>query len=457
VTDGSSLEAMARPRVLLVCDAALRPLGLERELARAGLQVIEAPNPPGDPPPDAMLLALAGAQDESLRTRLPPASEAPPLVVVFASSDPDAPAAALAAGADDALAAPIHLPELCARIQSRIRDRQAPRRTAHEHEVREALQVLVAEARAVLRPEEIVLALVRRLARAFDLEHCSYVVTSPGADEGRVIAESGTGAEGERLDLARYPEIAEAVRTRKPVAMPDIHGSWSSGAAPTLLVLPVPGETGVPGVLLLRTRESQPVLSPLQLDFAAGLGRVAAQALDALPRSVRNGKPPAATDDALTGCASPTAFDRRLEEEYERARRYSLSFSLVLLDIDALGGLNEQLGREAGDRLLQEVAGNLRRGLRLPDFVSRYGGDEFAVVLPETGPDGAKRSVSRMRERLGEIALATDAPAGRPSFSIGIASYPHPAVTQADDLFALVEAALQRGKAQSGDRVGIAE
>jgi diguanylate cyclase (GGDEF)-like protein len=457
VTNGASLEAMARPRVLLVGDAALRPLGLERELARAGLQVIEAPSPLGDPPPDAILVALAAAQDESLREHLPTASEGPPLVVVFAASDPDAPATALGAGADDALAAPVHLPELCARILLRIRDRQAPRRTAHEREIREALQGLVTEARAVLQPEEIVLALVRRLARAFDLVHCSYVVTTPGADEGRVIAESGTGAEGERLDLARYPEIAEAIRSRRPVAMPDIHGSWSPGAAPSLLVLPVPGETGVPGVLLLRTRESQPVLSPLQLDFAAGLGRVAAQALDPLPRAARNGKPREANRDALTGCASPTAFDHRLEEEYERARRYSLSFSLVLLDIDALGGLNERLGREAGDRLLQEVAGSLRRGLRLPDFVSRYGGDEFAVVLPETGPEGAKRSVSRMRERLGEIALAADAPGDHPSFSIGIVTYPHPAVTQADDLFALVEAALQRGKAQSVERIGIAE
>ncbi len=448
---------MARPRVLLVGDAALRPEGLERELARAGLQVIEAPGQPGDPPPDAVLLAVADAEDEALRSRLPPAGEAPPVMVVFASPNIDAPAAALTAGADDALAAPIHLPELCARIQVRIRDRQAPRRTPHEREVREALQSLVTEARAVLRPEEIVLALVRRLARAFDLIHCSYVVTTPGADEGRVVAESGTGAEGERLDLARYPEIAEAIRTRRPVAMPDIHGSWTSDAAPSLLVLPVPGETGVPGVLLLRTRESQPVLSPLQLDFAAGLGRVAAQALEALPRSVRNGKPQTTANDALTGCGSASTFDRRLQEEYERARRYSLSFSLVLLDIDALGGLNERLGREAGDRLLQEVAGRLRRGLRLPDFVSRYGGDEFAVVLPETGPEGAKRSVSRMRERLGEIAFEANAPGHRPSFSLGIVTYPHPAVTQADDLFALVEAALQRGKAQSGERVGIAE
>ena len=345
---------MARPRVLLVGDAALRPEGLERELARAGLQVIEAPGQPGDPPPDAVLLAVADAEDEALRSRFP-RRRSSPTDGRLRFPNIDAPTAALTAGADDALAAPIHLPELCARIQVRIRDRQAPRRTPHEREVRDALQSLVTEARAVLRPEEIVLALVRRLARAFDLIHCSYVVTTPGADEGRVVAESGTGAEGERLDLARYPEIAEAIRTRRPVAMPDIHGSWTSDAAPSLLVLPVPGETGVPGVLLLRTRESQPVLSPLQLDFAVGLGRVAAQALEALPRSVRNGKPQTTANDALTGCSSASTFDRRLQEEYERARRYSLSFSLVLLDIDALGGLNERLGREAGDRLLQRL------------------------------------------------------------------------------------------------------
>ena len=100
------------------------------------------------------------------------------------------------------------------------------------------------------------------------------------------------------------------------------------------------------------------------------------------------------------------------------------------------------------------MGARLRRELRVPDFVVRYGGDEFAIVLPETGPDGAHRSVRECRSGWPRCRWS---PATHPVFSAGIVSYPHPAVTQSDDLFALVEAALMRGRMQSGDRVGRAE
>jgi GGDEF domain-containing protein len=87
--------------------------------------------------------------------------------------------------------------------------------------------------------------------------------------------------------------------------------------------------------------------------------------------------------------------------------------------------------------------------------VSPYGAGEFAIVLPETGLDGARRSVARMRAQL-VSPPAGSSPADR-RFSAGIVTYPHPAVTQADDMFALVEAALARGKAQVGEQVGVAD
>jgi GGDEF domain-containing protein len=148
---------------------------------------------------------------------------------------------------------------------------------------------------------------------------------------------------------------------------------------------------------------------------------------------------------AARPAAVQVTLDRRLQEEFERARRYSLSFSLVLLEVCAASGGDP--GTETVERI--------ERGLRLPDFVSRYGGGGgYAIVLPETGAAGARRSVARMREQLapGRGGGPPDSP-----LSAGIVTYPHPAVTQADDLFALVEAALARGKAQSGERVGVAD
>ncbi len=430
-----------RPRLRLEGDAAARPPGLERALTRAGFQLIEALAPPASPPPDALLITLSDSHDHRLSGLLDAAGAEPPRIVVFAAQDPDAAAAALNLGADDALAAPVHLPDLCARLHAWIRDRQSPRRTPYESEVRETLRDLVAEARTMLQPEEIVVALVRRLSRAFALAQCSFVITTPGEAEGRVLGDLAPHLPGGvRMDLAQYPEIAEAIRTRRPVAMADPHGNGRR--SPSLFAIPVLRDDTVPAVLLLRRRESHPPLSPAQLEMAASLAQVAEQALDDTVAQVSVDRQPAA------GIAG---LDRRLLEEFERARRYSLSFSLVLLGVEVTSPGNGRAVADTGEQVQREVGVRLRRELRLSDFVARYAGDDFAIVLPETGPEGAHRSVARMRERLAALPLE---PAGRPIFSAGIVSYPHSAVTEPDDLFALVEAALMRGKAQSGDRIG---
>jgi diguanylate cyclase (GGDEF)-like protein len=442
VTNGNHPEPLARLRLVLTGDASARPEGLERALTRAGFHLTEVLPPAGEAPPDALLITLARHDDERLSQALETIGSVPPRVVLFATESHEGPTAAITAGADDALSAPVYFPELCARILARIRDRQTPRRTPYEAQVRHALEDLLAEARGTLQPEEIVLALVRRLARAFSLARCSFVLTRPGADQGRVIAELENGhAEQPRLDLSRYPEIAEAMRTRRPMTMPDVQDAASPDSAPTLVVLPVLAESSVPAVLLLRPGASQPPLSAAQLEMAESLAQTAAHALENGPGTRRDTRP----DVQL--------LDRRLQEEFERARRYSLSFSLVLLDVEAGAGT---LSTEAGEDLRREVGVRLRRELRLPDFVSRYDRDEFAIVLPETGSQGARRSVTRMRERIGTLAADPGA-VERPSFSAGIVSFPHPAAAQSDDMYALVEAALMRGKAQSGERIGIAE
>jgi diguanylate cyclase (GGDEF)-like protein len=443
--------------VLLVGNPSARPEGLERALTRAGFQLVEREDPSVDPESDAVLITVNDITEGPLSDLLPTSNREPellpPRIVITAAANRDAPGTALGMGAADALAAPVHLPELCARLHARIRDRLDAARAPHRQQLQDAAEAFI---QGGLDPDELVLALVRRLARTFDLAHCSFVAVAPGGESVRVIAEvQRPSGEEEHLELSRHPEIAEAIRTRRAVVKPE--SAAPSALSRTLVVLPVEAGDRIAGTLLLGTREAHRRLSTLQLEFAASLARSAAAALEESRPATLNGRGDADQaglladpDDALR------TLDRRMREEFERARRYSLSFSLILLGVDELGGVRDRLGSEAADRLKRDVAEVLRGQLRLPDFVVSYGASEFAIVLPETGQAGARQSVIRVRERLAVVPSEGDPRLEHPRFSAGIVTYPHPAVSQSDELYAMAEAALMRGKAQSGERIGVA-
>ena len=112
-------------------------------------------------------------------------------------------------------------------------------------------------------------------------------------------------------------------------------------------------------------------------------------------------------------------------------------------------------GTYAADRIRCEVA-PCCAGSSGAGFRRHLWSNEFAIVLPETDQSGARQSVIRVRERLAAVPLEGDPRLERNRFSAGIVTYPHPAAFQADDLFAMAEAALMRGRAQLGERIGVA-
>jgi diguanylate cyclase (GGDEF)-like protein len=126
-----------------------------------------------------------------------------------------------------------------------------------------------------------------------------------------------------------------------------------------------------------------------------------------------------AVSDPLTGLANYRRLIGVIEAELDRSRRTQRPFSIVLLDMDGLKVINDQYGHLTGSRALVRIGKILRNHSRAIDTAARYGGDEFAVVLPEAGPDIASRVVSRIRER-----LSTEPEHPALSVSAGVAAFP---------------------------------
>jgi diguanylate cyclase (GGDEF)-like protein len=147
-----------------------------------------------------------------------------------------------------------------------------------------------------------------------------------------------------------------------------------------------------------------------------------------------------AVSDPLTGLANYRRLISVMEAELDRSRRTQRPFSVVLFDMDGLKAINDQYGHLTGSRALVRLGKILRNHSRAIDTAARYGGDEFAIVLPEAERDIASRIVSRIRER-----LATDAEAPSLSASAGVAAFPEDGDTP-EKLLAAADRALYRMK-----------
>jgi diguanylate cyclase (GGDEF)-like protein len=177
------------------------------------------------------------------------------------------------------------------------------------------------------------------------------------------------------------------------------------------------------------------------------------QKLDAANRELRH----VSIQDSLTGIANRRHFDDSLKQEWRRALRARRPLALILFDIDYFKQYNDVYGHQAGDECLRAVAGNLARHARRPgDWVARFGGEEFAVVLSETDARGAVHLAEQMRAAIDALAIPHSGSAvGRTvSISAGVASMvPESASGEPDELVQWADAALYDAKRQGRNRV----
>jgi len=127
--------------------------------------------------------------------------------------------------------------------------------------------------------------------------------------------------------------------------------------------------------------------------------------------------------DALTNISNYQSFHEYIEKEMTRAKRYGHKLSLIIADIDNFKTINDTYGHLAGDHILKVVSNCLQNALRSSDIVARYGGDEFAIILPETSKIDTMITAERLRENIASLKLEYDNRSLSATISLGITSF----------------------------------
>lgn len=281
-------------------------------------------------------------------------------------------------------------------------------------------------------------------------------------EEGRVVAVLGddggppVGATFEPLEsemalAARagtmlVREGRGAVRDRVPIATPADH--WT--VTPRCLAAqPLITPDGVVGVIALWSSAS-PRLDPGALELLRTLAPLAgSQLVHAVEyKRVRE----SSERDGLTGLFNRPMIDHALDAERARHERYGQPIAFLLIDVDHFKGINDRYGHEAGDAVLRSVARVIQAGVRDVDIAARFGGEEFAVLLPETLPEAAADVAERLRSNVELIEVPWGGDTLRVRISVGVSSCPD-CVRDARTLVRSADAALYQAKVLGRNRV----
>ena len=313
----------------------------------------------------------------------------------------------------------------------------------------ESLAVLGAALEAAASPSEVAEALVDRLTDTFGFSR-ALVVAGPELPH-TLLAERGCSA----VDPS-YPggegllhRTTSGRRTALVAGVDPAVDHWLSAAMPeagNLLVVPLPGDDGAVGAVVLE--HSLTKGSRVERRVVAMVERFVAHAALTLSNAwlVEQIRASAVTD-GLTGIANRREFDTWFARTLARSVRSRQPISLVLVDIDHFKRLNDQYGHQIGDEVLRAVAGLLAEHARAGDLAARYGGEEFALVLADCDAEQALAIADRLRAVVEAAALPGPVPV-----TAGVGSFPHHAVA-VPDLIRAADAALYAAKAAGRNRV----
>jgi len=261
-----------------------------------------------------------------------------------------------------------------------------------------------------------------------------------------VLAQSLTGA----ACAGDYPIVMENAQERGDKVVV-YGGSEIPRSLGSLAIIPLRGIEGVIGAIVIEGDQ------PGQITATDGktlrlLGLLATSALETVWEIEYISQ--MARTDPLTGLANRTAFEERLGQLVLETDRFGGSGSLVVIDVDHFKHVNDTYGHQTGDVVLRRLAEILQSATRTVDLCARYGGEELALVLPQTSAAGASQQAERLRKRIAETPFVIEGREIPITISAGVSSYPEGARTR-DELFAAADRALYSAKRGGRNRVVI--
>ena len=463
------------PKILVADDDQALSRTLSWILKDSGYEVVTVPGGEGvmdhllTDPFDLLLLDIMMPKVDGLqileRVKAEPELADLPVLMISSMQPEEATVKSLGMGASDFIAKPFRVRELLARVKAHLRVGRELNQARAEADSHTEMVDILQEVTASLKPDEIYQILVRRVAHGLRISKCSIIIANPGDEVGTVVAANENPMLGNlQIELKRYPEIRQAIRTGDMVHVRDvltdpiygdIRSEWEAEGVmvPTRSVIAIPfnlRDTPT-GVFFLRTTAEAAPLNDQDARFANQVIVAAVAALEKaydLETAVvgQEQMRRLAETDPLTETYNRRALLEKLAQEMDRARRYDSILACLMIDIDKFKLVNDTYGHLIGDRILRQVANLLRREQRAVDVVARYGGEEFVILLPETGVTGARIFAERILRRVSGYEFGEPGHPVHLTTSIGVATYPDERIDDCDAMLRLADENLYRAK-----------
>ncbi len=315
-------------------------------------------------------------------------------------------------------------------------------------DLKEVLEIIMQKISALLQPKNWSLLLTDEESNDLIFEIVVGEASEKDRDHRIKIGEGIAGLVAQTGEPLLIPNTAKDSRFSRKIL--HFHGRGPN----SILCSPLVSKGKILGVIELINRRESGVFQPDDLTVLTTLADYAAIAIENA-RHVQRIQELSITDD-VTGLYNSRHLHTILSREVARSKRHHLRFSLVFLDLDFFKKVNDNHGHLMGSRVLKEMADVIRKKQRESDVAIRYGGDEFILLLPETGKKGALALVRRLRQAVNNNRFLKDRGLNiRITASYGIAEYPTDTANKLH-LIKLADQAMYRVKMSGRNNIALA-